>query len=166
MERITAYLTGDHERLHALLARARSGPSLDGEAFAAFRAGLLRHIGIEEKLLFSAVRRALGAPLPDARRLRVEHAALTSLLVPTPDLAVCADIEALLTTHDAREEGAGNVYAQCDAALGDASSALADRARAYKEVPVAPHFDGHGVVRTAREALASAERIAAARSPA
>lgn len=163
MERITEHLTRDHERLHALLARARGGPAFDGEAFAAFRAGLLRHIGVEEKLLFPAARKRLGAPLAAARRLRVEHAALTSLLVPTPDHALCDEIEALLAAHDAREEGEGGVYAECEAAIGDASFELVERARAIAAPPLARHFDGHGTFRTAREALASAERIASSR---
>ena len=65
--RVTGYLMEDHERLHRLLARA-AGEPFDHEAFEQFRGGLLRHIGIEEKLLFSEVRRRLGEPLDVARR--------------------------------------------------------------------------------------------------
>lgn len=163
MVRITEYLLADHARLHRLLAQA-AGEPFDTEAFEQFRGGLLRHIGIEEKLLFPEIRRRLGQPLDEARRLRIEHGALTSLLVPTPDAALAAEIEGLLTRHDAREEGAEGVYARCEAILGDeASAALAARARDTPAVPMARHFDGRGVHRTAKSALDSAERSAARR---
>ena len=116
--RITDYLTEDHERLHRLLAQAASEP-FDHDAFEAFRGGLLRHIGIEEKVLFAEMRRRLGRPIDAARRLRIEHAALTSLMVPTPDADLVAEIETLLRAHDTREEGALNVYGQCEAILGE-----------------------------------------------
>lgn len=126
MQRITEYLTADHARLHALLERACAGASLDLEAFEGFRAGLLRHIGIEEKVLFPAVRAARGEPLASARALRVEHGAIASLLVPTPDLALARELAGLLARHDATEEDAGGVYEQCERALGeDRSHALA-----------------------------------------
>jgi hypothetical protein len=155
--RVTEYLPEDHRRLHQLLARA-AGEPFDHEAFEQFRGGLLRHIGIEEKLLFPEVRRRIAAPPEGARGLRVEHAALTSLLVPTPDAALAAEIKALLDVHDAREEGADNIYARCEAVLGEASAGLAEAARQFPRVPMARHFDGHGVHRTARDALAGAER--------
>ena len=155
------YLTRDHERLHALLSAASAGKLLDVAKFAAFRAGLLRHIAIEEKLILPAARRAQdGVPIERAHELRVDHAALTSLLVPTPDLALCGEIASLLLSHDAKEEGPGGVYAECETRIGPVESeALAARAVAFPEVRVAAHFDGPGVYRTATLALASAQRL-------
>lgn len=164
---ITAYLEADHERLHTLLCSAMGDEPFNAEAFAAFRAGLLRHIAIEERVLFPAVRRARGGePLPAAHALRVEHAALTSLLVPTPNAALCREIESLLTAHDAKEEGPHGVYAQCDAALSPQESiALGEKAASYRAIPLAPHYDGPGTYRTAAAALASAQRLKRRRSP-
>lgn len=162
MKRITDYLVDDHCHLHALLDVADSEP-FDAEAYAAFRAGLLRHIGIEEKILFPATRRRLGRPLERAGRLRVEHAALTSLMVPSPDRALCAEIRGLLARHDAQEEGPEGVYAECEAALGEESNALYARAHDQKQVPVSRYYDGPEAHRTAASALASAEKIAAGR---
>lgn len=164
---VTDYLARDHERLHALLAAATDGQRLDGASFEAFRAGLLRHIGIEEKLLLPAARRARdGVPLERAHELRVDHAALTSLLVPTPDPALCDEIASILGTHDPKEEGPQGVYAECETLLGAAASeALAARALAFPEVRVAPHFDGPGVYRTAQSALAAARRMKQAVRP-
>lgn len=163
--RITDYLVADHRRLHGLLVGASEGASFDTTAFAAFRAGLLRHIAIEEKILFPAVRRAReGEPLTRARELRVDHGALTSLLVPTPDAALCTEIASILEPHDSKEEGPDGVYAECEAALASAMSvALADQASAYPQVRLAPHADGPLVHRTAASALASASRIKLAR---
>ena len=124
MRRITDYLLADHARLSALLAAATSGPVFDAASFAEFRAGLLRHIAIEEKVLFPAARRARGGePLSRAHALRIDHAALTSLMVPTPDAALCGEIASILHPHDDVEEGEGGVYAECEALLSEAESA-------------------------------------------
>jgi len=76
--------------------------------------------------------------------------------------AVLKGNPALVARHDAEEEGPEGVYAACEAALGD-SAELAARARSFREVPVSPYYDGPEAHRTAASALASAERIAAAR---
>jgi hypothetical protein len=164
-ERITDFLIADHKRLDVLLTRAAAGPVFDAVAFETFRAGLLRHIAIEEKLLFPAVRRARGGePLTRAHALRIDHGAISSLLVPTPDHALCGELAGIITAHDAIEEGADGVYAECEALLGrDASVELCASARVFPGIKVARHFDGEGVVRTAALALSSARRIVAPR---
>lgn len=153
---ITAILVADHERLHSLLATASAAERFDATAFAQFREGLLRHIAVEEKLLLPAVRTALGGT-PPARwsELRAEHAALTSLLVPVPDLELCREIRSLLAAHDGKEEGADGVYAECERALGaERTAALARAAAAFPAVPVAPYSTKYGY-RTAASALAA-----------
>jgi hypothetical protein len=159
-KRITDYLTQDHGRLQALLERAMSSVPFDDAAFAEFRRGLLRHIKIEEKLLFPAARWAKdGAPLERARELREEHAAIGSLLVPPPDAALCREIASILGPHDEKEEGPQGVYAECESRLSAAESAdLAARAASYPEVRVAQHLDWPEVYRTAESALAAARR--------
>jgi hypothetical protein len=154
-------LLADHERLSALLAAATSRPDFDRDAFAAFRAGLLRHIAIEEKVLFPAARRARGGePLSRAHDLRIEHAALTSLLVPSPDAALCAEIVSILHPHDTVEEGPDGVYVECENLMTEEeSAALLASARAFPVVPTSAHFDGPTAHRTAASALTSAARI-------
>lgn len=161
MKRITDYLIADHRRLHALLEQASAGETLDGEAFGLFRVGLLRHIAIEEKLLMPAARRVRGGvPIERAHDLKMDHAALTSLLVPTPDVALCAELMSILTPHDVKEEAPDGVYAECEQLLSASESEeLAARAEAYPEVRVTRHFDGPTVHRTAASALASASRL-------
>jgi hypothetical protein len=55
---LTSCLAGDHTRLDGLLERAMTaGGAVDRGAYAEFRAGLLRHISLEEKILLPAAQR-------------------------------------------------------------------------------------------------------------
>jgi len=152
---IAQFLGEVHARLDALLARAVAAqPAIDREAFAAFREGLLRHIAVEEKLLFPALRAARGGEeLPYSRRLRVDHGAIAALLVPTPTLEIAGELRTILAPHNVLEEDEGGLYATCDALLAAEAGALVERMRAYPPVRVAAHRDGPRVCRTAEEAL-------------
>jgi hypothetical protein len=103
---ISRLLMADHERLDALLRRAFATPgAVDHEAYAVFRKGLLRHIGMEEKILLPAAQRARGGePLACAARLRLDHGALAALLVPSPTAAIGNAIRTILERHNALEE--------------------------------------------------------------
>ncbi len=160
--RVAQHLAEDHARLDALLARAVRLPgAVDLDPFGEFRAGLLRHIAIEEKILFPAVREARGGePHPDWMRLRIDHGAITSLLVPPPTPELVAEIRSILEPHNAFEEGPGALYESCDDLLGAASAALVERMRAYPPVKVAPYREGSRVLRRAEDALrASAKQF-------
>lgn len=137
-------LQHDHARFDALLSRTDATPgTIDLDAYELFRGGLLRHIGIEEKLLLPAARRRRnGDPLPIARQLRADHAALAALLVPTPTHAILATIRTLLTAHNPLEDAPGGVYDICEALAGPDLDALLTRVKAAPEVPLAKHFDG------------------------
>lgn len=155
---ITRFLSDDHDRLEALLARATArADAIDPGAYEEFRAGLLRHIGIEEKILTTAFRQ--GGP-PDARfeeiarRLRIDHGAIAALLVPSPSHALVAEIRSILDPHNRVEEGPDGFYALCDARLAGEADALVERMRAYPPVKTMPHHDGPRAHRTAAEALA------------
>ncbi len=163
---LAEHLIADHRRLEALLEQAVADPArFDHTAFERFRAGLLRHIGVEEKVLLADARsRRGGEPLPVARVLRVEHGALASLLVPTPDRALVAEIRSILEQHDPREEGPGGLYETCERLAGDELGMLLERVLAAPEVPAARHFDGPAACRTAREALERSSAAAAPRS--
>jgi hypothetical protein len=151
---VTRYLAEDHARLDGLLARAVAAGGVDLEAFGAFRAGLLRHIAIEEKLLFPALREVRGGePHPDWVRLRVDHGAITSLLVPTPTPALVAELRSILEPHNALEERPEAPYASADRLPPADAAALLERMRAYPPVRVAPYRDGPRVLRTAADAL-------------
>jgi hypothetical protein len=165
---VTRHLAADHARLDALLERAVEEPgAVDLEAFGAFRAGLLRHIGIEEKILFPALREARGGEAhPDWMRLRIDHGALTSLLVPSPTPELVREIRSILVPHNALEEGGdGAVYAGCDELLRERAEGLVERMRAYPPVRVAPYRDGPRVLRRAEDALRLSAQQFSARDP-
>jgi hypothetical protein len=140
---VTEYLALDHQRLDHLLTESTEGAgAIDVELFQLFRKGLLRHIGMEEKILFPAARRVLGAPVPGTERLRADHSRIVALLVPTPTPQIVDELKSILVTHDAAEEGPDGVYAQCERLLSTESDAILSLLRNAPEVPVRPHFDG------------------------
>jgi Hemerythrin HHE cation binding domain len=155
---LTNFLAGDHTRLDGLLRRAMTEAcTIDRAASAEFRAGLLRHISLEEKILLPAAQRWQGGePLPLAARLRRDHGALAALLVPTPTPAIIRTIRTVLAAHNALEEGPGGVYERCEQLAGTEADALLARLQAAPEVPVAPYADGPQVMRVVRRALARA----------
>ena len=59
-----------------------------------------------------------GESLPVASKLRLDHGALTALLVPTPTPAIIAVIRAILERHNPLEESPGGVYEQCEQLAG------------------------------------------------
>lgn len=134
----------DHARLDALLRAATLDPdAIDLEAYARFRRGLLRHIAMEEKIIIPTVRRLRGGvSLAYAKRLRADHAALASLLVPTPTHPIAHMIRAILSEHNPLEEGELGLYAECERLAGPELHRVLARVQALPEVPVAPHVDG------------------------
>jgi hypothetical protein len=152
---ITDLLSADHARLEELLRRAtaRAG-AIDIEPYGAFRRGLLRHIGIEEKILLPAAQRARGGEaLPIATRLRLDHGAIAALLVPTPTAGVVQTIRDILTSHNALEEGPDGMYATCDRLLAAEAGAVAAEIAVYPEPRANPHNDGPDVMAAVRRAL-------------
>jgi hypothetical protein len=151
------YLAGDHDRLAVLLDEASARPGeVEPTAYEAFRAGLLRHIGIEERILFPLARRARGGdPLPVVAQLHRDHAALAALLVPPPTTEIIATIQALLDEHNVLEEEDGGLYEACEHFAGEELDALVAQVRTAPEIPVAPHFDTPNVHQNIQVLLAA-----------
>ena len=154
-ETIREYLEHDHHRLDRLLARATSDPSeIDQDGFAVFRRGLLKHIGMEEKLLLPAVQALRHREaLPIAAQLRLQYGAIAALLVPSPRAAVVNALKAVLAKHNAIEEGPEGVYAECDRIVGPEVVGLLNRLQSAAAVPAAAHVDSDKVEAAARRAL-------------
>ena len=149
---LTRVLMDDHRRLEALFRSAVADPlQVDPTAYNQFRAGLLRHIGLEEKIVLPALQRlGGGAPFPLAAKLRLDHGALAALLMPTPKPAIVAAIRAILSAHNVLEEGPDGLYEAGDH-LGE--SEVLERLRAAPEVTVTPTSDRPAVMKTVRGAL-------------
>jgi hypothetical protein len=152
---ITDFLLKDHRRLEGLLqsAVAQVG-SVDQGAYDQFRAGLLRHIGMEEKILLPAAQRLLGGePLPIASKLRLDHGAIASLLMPPPTAVIIATIRAVLKVHNTIEEGPGGLYETCDELVGSESAQLLAKLQAAPELAVLPCSDSPAVMPAVQRAL-------------
>ncbi|HSE59582.1 MAG TPA: hemerythrin domain-containing protein [Nitrospiraceae bacterium] len=163
---ISGFLTEDHRRLEQLLdlAGGQAGEIAPGP-YEQFRAGLLRHIGMEEKILFPAIQRAqqdrADSPVAPSLatslgQLRLEHGALAALLMPSPTPAVLATIREILRRHDEIEESAGGPYAVGDRLLGQEAGRILAALRAAPAVTVMPHSDSPAVAATLHRALARA----------
>jgi hypothetical protein len=152
---LTSFLAEDHRRLDALLQQAIADPrQIDQARYDRFRAGLLRHIGMEEKILLPAAQRLRGgAPLSVAAKLRLDHGALAALLMPTPTAAIIVTIHRILAGHNALEEGPGGLYERCDELAQDETQDLLAKLRASPEVKVMAHNDGPAVMTTVRRTL-------------
>jgi hypothetical protein len=155
------FFAADHRRLGTLLERSISeGGGVDLEPFDEFRAGILRHIGMEEKVLFPAIREGRrGEPHPGAAGLRVDHGAIAAILVATPTPALIGQIASILKPHNRREEEPGGVYEAADEALGPATAErLLEELRAFPEPPLKPYNDAPGVMKHIQETLEKARR--------
>lgn len=156
---IAAYLRDDHQRLDGYLTAAPAAdsagqpPAVDTQAYEAFRAGLLRHIGLEEKILLPAIQRLDGAPWPHAARLRLDHAAIATLLVPTPTGAIVATLREILSTHNRLEEAPGGLYEIGDRLPPSEAAAMLQTLRATPTPKVMPHSDSATVMSTLHRVL-------------
>jgi len=155
---LEAYLASDHERLEVLLNRATVDPdSVAMGPYEEFRKGLLRHIGIEEKIVLPAIARfQSGTQAADADRLRLDHGALVALMVPPPDASIVRTVRHILAIHNEREEGEGGIYRLLQRLAHEESGELLRTMLAFPEVPVHPHNPRPGVLEATRRAVARA----------
>jgi hypothetical protein len=151
---IHQYLADDHRRLEDALRRATLDPTrIEPEAYLEFRGGLLRHIGMEEKILLPAARSARGEALPAAAKLRLDHGALAALLVLTPTAAIVAAIHRILETHNPIEEGPDGVYSECERLAGTDLDVILDRLKKAPAVAMNAYVDNAIAVQSAHAAL-------------
>ena len=158
---VTDFLIEDHRRLEQLLQLAVADAGhVDLGAYDQFRAGLLRHIGMEEKILLPAAQRLRGGePLPIASKLRLDHGAIASLLMPPPTAAIIATIRAVLKVHNTIEEGSGGLYETCDELADSESAQLLAKLQAAPELAVLPCSDSPDVMPAVQRALERAGYI-------
>jgi hypothetical protein len=136
-----AFLARDHERLDALLEELRRGEgAIPHDRYDEFRRGLLRHIGIEERVLFPELRKRRGVT-PLEKQLHRDHAALAALLVPPPTHAEVEQIVAILETHNRLEEEPGEMYEIIEDLAAADLQALMERVHAIPAIPLAPFSD-------------------------
>jgi hypothetical protein len=152
---IHCFLAADHRRLAALLDQAVAQPGHpDLVAYGLFRAGLLKHIGMEEKIVIPTIERSrYGASLAMIGRIRLDHGALAALLVPTPTPAIVAVLRLILARHNEIEEGPGGLYDLGDETASGQGDEFVAHLRASSEVPVRGHNDDPKVIPAVCRAL-------------
>jgi hypothetical protein len=151
---LIGYLADDHRRLEDALSRATAHGAIELKAYSEFRAGLLRHIGMEEKILLPAAQAARGGKaLPFAAKLRLDHGALAALLVLTPTESIVAAIRFILAAHNPVEEGPGGIYEQCEQLAGSDADEILGRLQNAPEVKMAPYVDSPVAMDSAQHAL-------------
>jgi hypothetical protein len=154
---IHSLLATEHRHLEQTLREATADRErIDPEKYARFRAGLLRHIATEEKILIPAAKAASESILPLARKIRTQHGAITALLAPPPSPTILRALRKILEDHDALEEMRGGLYERCEGLIRGRADEVLDRLRAAPEVPVSPHAHAPEVIDSVRRILARA----------
>ena len=152
------FFTSDHRRLESLLDNATANPhEIIMEYYSQFRAGLLTHIKMEENILFLAAQQARGGiPHPLVAKLRLDHGALTALMVPPPSPTIINALRYILEKHDILEEESGGMYDACDALTKDTVNGLLEKLHKTSVVPVHPHNNSPLILEATKRALARA----------
>ena len=152
------FFTNDHRRIELLLDKATENINdIQMESYHLFRTGLLKHIKMEEKILFPAAQKAnRGVPLPLAAKLRLDHGALTALMTLPPDPSVIRVLRYIMDKHDIAEEEPGGMYDVCEALTRDQTQLLLEQLKNVTEVPVHPPNPSPFVLDATRRAVARA----------
>lgn len=149
------FFTTDHHRIDAFLDKAiKNEGSVQADYYHQFRVGLLKHIKMEEKILFPAVQKANnGVPLPVFAKLRLDHGALTLLMVVPPTQEVIRVLSHVLEKHDLIEEEPGGVYEVCEKIAETETRTLLEQLKKVTEVPVHPFNEADYALSAAKRAL-------------
>lgn len=152
------FFTEDHRRIETIFAEAtKDKNNVDLEKYRQFRIGLLTHIKMEEKILFTAAQQANGGkPLPLQAKLRLDHGALTSLLVCFPSPDVINVIDHIMEQHDIVEEEQGGMYEACEKLTHHETQRILGALKNVTPVPVHPFNEAPYVLDVAKRTLTRA----------
>lgn len=148
------FFTQDHHLIESYLNKATENDDIDLEYYHLFRTRLLRHIKMEEKVLFPAAKEVnptlMQALIP---QYRLEHGALTALVVPPPTKEIIRIIRNLLNIHDLKEEEKDGMYDICESLTQGQTEVLLSQLEHTEEVPVLPFNPAPIAIESARRAL-------------
>ena len=149
------FFTNDHRRIEDILDKATEDINhIQMDYYHRFRTGLLKHIKMEEKILFPAAQKANGGiPLPLAPQLRLDHGALTALMVVPPGKEVIKVLRSVLEKHDLLEEEPGGMYDVCENLTAAKTQELLEQLENVTEVPVQQYNKADYALQSAKRAL-------------
>lgn len=149
------FFENDHREIDRLLNKAMENPNeIEIEYYYQFRIRLLRHIKMEEKILFPAAKKINPEVIKEViPQYRLEHGAITALMVPPPTLSLINVIRYILEKHNLAEEEPGGLYDICEALTLGQSQELLNTLMATKEVSVHPPNPAPIAIEAARRAL-------------
>ena len=120
-----------------MLDKATENPAeIQMEYYHGFRTGLLKHIKMEENSFPFAQKANGGVPIPLAAKLRLDHGALTALMVVPPDTDTIKVVRYVLEKHDQLEEEPGGMYDICESLTEGETQSLLEQLEKVTEVPV------------------------------
>ena len=124
------------------------------ESYSEFREGLLRHISIEEKIVFPAIHKfRSGESSSVMDRLHLDHAAIVSLMVPPPNASIILTLKSVFAVHNPLEEDEGGLYRVFEASVRTEAETILEKMTAAPAVAVLPHNPKPEVLELAKEAL-------------
>ena len=156
--RLYSFFAGDHDRIDDLFKLATQvKEAVDLGLYEQFRGGLLRHIGMEERILIPAAQRASGdKKLAVVEKIRLDHGAIAALLVPKPIPLVLSALKAILTKHNELEEQSGGLYEVCEQLTENELDRLMKQLAEVAEVSTNPLQEPSKVLDATRRALSRA----------
>lgn len=152
------FFTEDHRRIESIFEEAtKDANRVDLEKYRQFRIGLLTHIKMEEKILFVAAQRANGGKqLPLQAKLRLDHGALTALMVCVPTPKVLKAISHIMEQHDILEEEKGGMYEACERLTQNETQQILEELKNVRPVPVHPFNEAGYVLDVAKRCMVRA----------
>jgi hypothetical protein len=151
------FFSDDHRKLEDILNHSTMiQDEFDMAAYGQFRSELLRHIKMEETILFPALEKSRrGVYSERIAKLRLDHGALTALMVPPPSPTIINALRFILAGHNQLEEEAKGLYDLCDEFIQDAEIMLL-KIEQTSDVPVLEHKTEPFILEATRRALARA----------
>lgn len=152
------FFENDHLQIDIFLNKAlEQSNEIEMNYYHQFRARLLRHIKMEEKVLFPAAKKINPEVIKEVLpQYRLEHGAITALMVPPPTLSLIKVIRYILEKHNKSEEEPGGLYDICEELTHGQTQGLLNELTATKEVPVQPSNQAPIAIEAAKRALARA----------
>jgi len=144
MPTIRDTLAGEHQHCDGLFADAEAAVAAGDwdkadERFAAFRPAMLRHMAVEEEVLFPALEARASGPLGPTAMMRGEHEEMRRLLDAMAQaleareadelLGLADTLLVLMQQHNLKEEEI--LYAMADQMLGTGAAGVMARMEAY-----------------------------------